>query len=543
MKFEDYRGYDSVEKAKKLYAEWMSEYDDIYENYPECEEIVGVLRKRLERVLEIFVDRNTPRPSAGIGGHDDSYYDWLDEIKEKEDATLDGDFPLGNERDAEFAGCFFNIHELALIQCGLHHMVSSGRYDDRSPDVLARRGFICELYEDWDMAAASYAEVGTSEAVQKRETFCREKMVEAGEAAYAEAQKYMQSGEWSRVFHPLQRAANMKNTDGMVDLALARIYGQYGLATDMYEALELLREAADKGNARACFELVEIHDNGYYSVDGSEAKKMCEMAASLGHLGAIERLYSGFDTRPTHEIMEEQVERGNIDALWSLVLWYQVEGDDEKAREWFDRALESGQTDALLRAAEICLDKDGESYNEKLAKMHLRRAADAGSIRAIIAIGELELEDTKEHFWHTAMKMSEDGRPSERIVKQHTREFGWYKLAAEAGDGDAMNCLCVAYHFGYPVERDDTVAFKWIEKAVEAGNTSAMYQAAYLLENGFGTKKDIDRAVELYTESAESGIISSMLRLYEIYRDGLEHIPADKQKSLQYLWMSGVGHT
>ena len=53
-------------------------------------------------------------------------------------------------------------------------------------------------------------------------------MANEGKRCYERAQKYMESGEWNEVFAPLNRAADMGNPDAMADLALARVYGQYG---------------------------------------------------------------------------------------------------------------------------------------------------------------------------------------------------------------------------------------------------------------------------------------------------------------------------
>ena len=102
-----------------------------------------------------------------------------------------------------------------------------------------------------------------------------------GKRCYEKALAFMESGKWSEVFAPLSRAADMGNPDAMVDLALARVYGQYGCAMDLQEALTLLRTAAKKDNARACFALCHLHDSGVYEVQAAEAKEMCEKEAQI----------------------------------------------------------------------------------------------------------------------------------------------------------------------------------------------------------------------------------------------------------------------
>lgn len=132
-------------------------------------------------------------------------------------------------------------------------------------------------------------------------------------------------------------------------------------------------------------------------------------------------------------------------------------------------------------------------------------------------------------------------QPKRKIREQHKKQMAWYRLAAEAGDTDAMNALSMAYHLGYPETRDDREAFLWASRAADAGDGSAMYQTAHLYENGFGTDRNIDVALLLYTEAAEQGVRSAMIRLYEIYTKGLLHIQPDGKKAAHYLWLSGEG--
>lgn len=250
-----------------------------------------------------------------------------------------------------------------------------------------------------------------------------------------------------------------------------------------------------------------------------------------------------FDHRCVREILQEQIDEGNIDAVWQMAQQCKKENDPDGAAEWFNKAIEAGQVDALISAAKVYLDKDGGFYNKNLAKNFLRRAADKGSTTAIIVLGDLELENTDVPFWQQAVQLSNleypDKRPKRKIQKQHQKQMAWYCLAAEAGDTDVMGMLSMAYHLGYPEKRSDEQAFLWASRAADSGDGSAVYQTAYFYENGFGTDKDIDAALLLYTEAAEQGVRSAMIRLYEIYTNGLSHIKPDGKKAAHYLWMSG----
>lgn len=543
MKPETVLGIKHREEPTAKLQEWLNEYAAIAAEFPGAEDLAQRLSKRAEKACELITERNKPEPPSS--SCDDMYYIEMAKIVDDENASLNGDFPLGNETDASFAGCYFSVSELAEMQCGLHHLIVAGNFNGYNFDVLVRKGFLAELYEDWPEAVHCYEGVPTSKSVQEREYECRRKMTIEGKQCYEKAQEYMESGKLSEVFAPLSRAADMGNPDAMTDLALARVYGQYGCAKDLQEALTLLRAAAKKDNARACFALCHLHDSGVYDVQAAEAKEMCEKAAGLGDEKAKARLADGFDLRPIREILLEQIEKGNIDALWQMAQLCKKENDENGAAEWFNKAIEAGQIDALLSAAAVYLDKNSGFYNKEPARQYLRRAADGGSVQAIILLADLELTDTDISFWQQAAQLRDleypDKRPKKKIKEQHKKQMAWYRLAAEAGDTDAMNALSMAYHLGYPETRDDREAFLWASRAADAGDGSAMYQTAHLYENGFGTDRDIDAALLLYTEAAEQGVRSAMIRLYEIYTEGLLHIQPDGKKATHYLWLSGEG--
>ncbi len=525
------KGGESLDEVVEL---WNKAYDLIEELAPEKKEVVDRLRERLQRVHGIRKGQIAAKGRSYFGV-DDSFYDWLDEMNEKERASMDGDFPLGNEEDARFAGYYFTIEEIAKIQCGVDHWILTGQFTGHNYDVYARKGLIAELYGEWDQAVKNYEKVPNSQIVLNRAQYCRQKMAEEGARCYEKAQAYMQSGEWSEVPDLLSRGVEMGNADAMVDFALARVYGQYGLAQDMVEALNLLRRAAKENNARACFTLCELHDEGYYAVEGAEAKEACEKAASLGHVQAKARLKDGFDVRPLEVILEEHIQKGDVDSAWVLALILQERGDKVGSDKWFTYAVEHGQVDALLHEADCCKKEDPAQ-----AKRYYRRAADEGNLPAILALSEMELNEGDPHFWERATALAEQ-EVDAALLGRHQKEFAWYKLAAEAGDTDAMARLCVGYHYGYPVDKDDKEGYAWAKRGSDEGNLSASYYAAYFLEHGYGVQEDVDEAVRLYTLSAEGGVTSSMLRLYAVYKDGLKHIQPNKEKSLRYLWLSGVG--
>ncbi len=240
-------------------------------------------------------------------------------------------------------------------------------------------------------------------------------------------------------------------------------------------------------------------------------------------------------------ILEEKARAGDLDAAWQLAVECMEAGASEEGEKWFDQALEGGQVDALLCAAEVCLDKDGMAYSPEQAEMYLRRAADKGEARALLQLGKLSLQEQPENFWEAAIGFAQEENRSPQVLPQHEKQFGWYRLAAEAEDTDALYYVALAYHLGYPVGENQQQAFQLLTRAVEKGNLSAMYLLGYFYETGIAVEPDADRAVALYTDSGEQGVRGSLLRLFVIYRDGLGRIAPDRDKALRYLWLSGEG--
>ncbi len=509
---------------------WIDAYKRIAKEHLYLEDLCATLIDRINRAADLFISRYVNPVKTENVARDD-------ERQKEEDDKLNGDFSLGNDEDADFMTPFFDIGDLALIQCGLHEFVTARTDYYPESDNSIRRGIVAELNGDFKEAERCYHSISTSMSVEKRENACRKKKIAQGDALYAEAQEYMSSGDWRKVRECLFKAMELDNYDAMTDIGIGFAYGTFGFSQIPEEAVDYLSKAASCGNVRACMELVELHDTGSLGIEGAEALKWCEKAAKAGDKKAIARLQDGFDTRPLPEILEEQVNKGNISAAWMLYEYLKKQEKDDEATVWYAKALEAGLVDALFIEAQKYL-----KTNRELAGQYLRRAAEKGHIPSIIGLSKLEIAEDEEDFWEVAIKKNEaDIVPSSEQTEHHLRQLAWVKLAAEAEDAESMYHIAVAYQFGYPVEKDEKEAFRLAMAASDDGNGSAMYLAGCFFENGIGTDKDIDKALALYEASAEKGIMSSMIRLYEIYKDGLEHIPADKEKSARYLFMSGIG--
>lgn len=527
--------FGNIETAKKNLDEWITAYRKIAEEHPSAEDMANRFICRVNSAYAILEKREESK-SSSLFCKDIAFMESVIESEEKAEAALDGDFPLGNEFDAEFAVPYFQITDLAKIQFGFASEVKAGYYSEFAYDVLIKQGFLYELEGRWKEAEKCYNGVPTGSSVLEREYYCRRKAEEEGERLYKQGMTLIEQLNWGEAWYPLYKAAELEYTDAVAEIGYMTAYG-LGCGRNTEEGLNYLRRAAQKGSDYACNILWEMHDDGFRDVKASEANKWCEEAAGRGNIKAKKRLDEGFDLRPVTEILQEQIEKGNTDALWYMAMELDSLENNDLAVQYIERAAEAGQTDALLFYAELYGNlSDNDLYDEEKSAAYYRKAAEKGNIKAILALGDRSLKNTDIPFWKcTTNDLSED------LYERHKAQFAWYLLAAEGGCIEVMPRIATAYHYGYPCEKNDETAFLWAARAADAGDCYAMYQVGYFYENAIGCEKDMTTALMFYTNAAESGISNAMYRLIDIYAYGKDGIAADKEKENRYRFLSGMG--
>ena len=146
-----------------LRDQWIAGYDAFAKEYLNTEDLAKTLSERAKRAYALIKERTAAEPASS---HDEMFYIEEAARRKADDASLDGDFPLGNEEDAAFAGHYFSIPELVSIQLGYHRQISCGNFSGYNFDVLIRKGFVAECDGEWMEAARCYEGVSTSESVQ-----------------------------------------------------------------------------------------------------------------------------------------------------------------------------------------------------------------------------------------------------------------------------------------------------------------------------------------------------------------------------------------
>ena len=240
-----------------------------------------------------------------------------------------------------------------------------------------------------------------------------------------------------------------------------REWGIYNANKNNVLALDLLIQAADAGDDKAVEELYELY---YYGSHSGVPK--------------IEK-----DRDKAVRFIEPYAGKGNAVAQRLLGNYYYYEKDNnKKALEWYLKAADGGDAEAMVQAAEIYAFNDDFEAQEKI----LLKAAEQNYEDAEFDLGV---------FYQTLERDDE--------TYDFEKAMYWYKRAFEHG-GDLAACYVgEMYLNGEGVPKDEYQAFEWFKKSSEAGSITGTYHYGKCFMEGIGVAQDKKKGIELYTEAAE----------------------------------------
>ncbi len=113
--------------------------------------------------------------------------------------------------------------------------------------------------------------------------------------------------------------------------------------------------------------------------------------------------------------------------------------------------------------------------------------------------------------------------------------FRWYKIAADANDGEGLFGLGGMYAKGEGTTRNPQKAGQLIRRAALLEHRQAMRVYAHALEHGqLGFKIAAEQAAEWYQKAARLGDLLSMQRLQRAYSLGELGLPVDSQQATDW---------
>lgn len=257
-------------------------------------------------------------------------------------------------------------------------------------------------------------------------------------------------------------------------------------------------------------------------IDYEKAKKCFEKAAELGSpeaqncLATIYLYARGTDQNidKAIELYETAGESGYAEAYIGLGSLYrsprfpEIEVDVEKAKQYYQKALDLGNKEALFYFG-IIYEKDGDMEE---AKNCYQEMIDSGLAEGWTHMGGLY-----------AVKEFEIN--SDKMIE-------CYEKGAELGDADAYGRLAEVYRYGIcGAPKDLEKAKEYYIKGFEAGNTY-LYQDIILID---GDKATAENSIEWFEKAIAAGEDSAYMNYGIAYLDGKYGIPADRRKGLSIL--------
>lgn len=151
-------------------------------------------------------------------------------------------------------------------------------------------------------------------------------------------------------------------------------------------------------------------------------------------------------------LLEKSCEN-DIDAMYLLALLYYENGNEKEAYEWFSKAAENGQPDAMYYLGNFYAHPCGFDVvenNESYAIEYWLKAVELGSAKAMCELG-----------WRYRQGWGDIEQDEEKAVKL-------FEKAAEQEYYDAYFWLSLCYKHGNGVEQNIEKAFEYAQKAYNA---------------------------------------------------------------------------
>ncbi|MCM1212899.1 MAG: sel1 repeat family protein [Blautia sp.] len=283
--------------------------------------------------------------------------------------------------------------------------------------------------------------------------------------------------------------------DDAYEAGRVSLYGLDGQKMDLEAAYAHFEKALELGKTEANFYLGVLCDwEPYPKKDYGQAKAYYEAAGenpyaqiALGFLYlngmGIER-----DEEKAQELFDNAIAQGCADGYYGTAVIAESNRDYTAKMEDLNKVVEEGTEPLYIRRAfrgigyQYFLGTGVEQDYAKAMEWY-EKAVEQGDTTAMTTIGS----------WY---------RDGAGVEQDSAKAMEWYEKAVEQGDTDAMSMIGLMYANGMGVGVDYVKAAEWLEKAANLGNAYAMENLGILYEYGLGVEQDSDKAQEWYDKAA-----------------------------------------
>lgn len=309
-------------------------------------------------------------------------------------------------------------------------------------------------------------------------------------------------------FDDLEKAADGGNAKAAY--LLGQIYSneEWKILQDYPRALNYYRKAAEK-RGDAAYEIARLYHKGLgVEKNEDEALSWYQKAAQKGNAPAIcllcdpkdaEREFRAQIARYEAILKKNDKLGGNKeeqDLLISNI--FPAGGDFTRTALWADRAAKAGDGEMGALCGIISSVKGSTKEDLADAVTYYQKAVEAGNTDAMLGLASL---------YQTGRGVKKDPAKAIELLQK----------AAKAGSGLAMFRLGEAFEGGIGTKKDPKAALDWYQKAAANKNTNAMLRLGKL----FQAKKDDAEAIRWYEQAAKKESCEALRELSRIYQKGL----------------------
>lgn len=325
-----------------------------------------------------------------------------------------------------------------------------------------------------------------------------------------------------------RKGITQNDPNSMYQAARLELLGPNG-PSNITDGIALLRQSADLGNASAMNALGELYDNGaLFDQSGDAAQRWFQAAAEGGEPAGMTNLARLYLKNQKYQDaipwLKKAVDQGNVQAMNDLAeLYYDGKGvvqNTVTAFNLYQKAADAHYVPAERNLGVLYVEGLAVQRDYDIARAWFEKAAAGDDVEAMEALGELY----------------QGGKGVDQDYRKAAQYYG-AAATAQRPDIEAEFKLGYLYEQGFGVPQDVPLAVQWFKVAAKAGNVEAMEELAQLYEDGSSVKKDMD-AARYYYDMADkngSGLAASWLRANPEKSESDDSVPSIAPPTLPVL--------
>ncbi len=256
----------------------------------------------------------------------------------------------------------------------------------------------------------------------------------------------------------------------------------------------------------------EIHDNIFeFQIPN---QYICDYRSGLKH--AKKLLYEDKEYDKAYKALVRQVRRGNVPAIFDIGKMYEsgllVEADKEKANRLFAKALEGYLQLENERNSDFFEYQIGRLYSMQTdfqdyekARIWFEKASEKGNSFSMFSLANM-------YYFGTGTDIDYD------------KAFEYFKMSSEKNCIQSFYRLAMMLREGKGCDIDTEKSDYWFAKFITQYKYGVIkedsincYRLGKLYEKGWGTEKDLEKAKELYLAACESNNPNAEFAVARLY--------------------------